>query len=116
MRFCRVECVVQRGRSAFVVLMLTLGGCSTSLDLTTLYAQPGKYDYLRCQDITGRLAGQVAREKELMELTNKANQDVAGPAVSAAVYAADLAQTRAEAKLLREAAKQKNCENVEPKQ
>lgn len=116
MRFCRVECATQAWRSAFLVLILALGGCSTSLDLTTLYAQPGKYDYLRCEDIIPRLAGTVGREKELVDLSNKANQDTAGPVVSTAAYAADLAQVRADARQLREAAKQKNCQNYEPKQ
>ncbi len=115
MRCCRVEWVRQAVRGAFVCLLITLGGCSTSLDLTTLYSQPGKYDYLRCEDIKGNLTASVAREKDLVELANKANQEVAGPAVSAAVYAADLAQVRADTKLLRQAAKDKNCPDVEPK-
>lgn len=116
MRICKVECVMQARRSAFVFLILLLGSCSTNLDLTTLYVQPGKYDYLRCEDIKPRLAGAVTREKELMELTNKANQSVVGPAISTAAYAADIAQARADAKVLREAARQKNCQNIEPKQ
>ncbi|MBI5111477.1 MAG: hypothetical protein HZA68_05820 [Rhodovulum sp.] len=91
-----------------------LGGCAQNLDLGILYAAPGKYDYLRCPDLPGRLAGAMAREKQLNDLIARANQDPAGPAISAAAYSADLAQARADQKMLRQAAVDKGCGPIEP--
>ncbi|NVO16974.1 MAG: hypothetical protein HXX10_23355 [Rhodoplanes sp.] len=97
-----------------VVLAPFLGGCAQNLDLGILYAAPGKYDYLRCQDLPPRLAGAVAREKQLDDLISRANQEPAGAVVSSAAYSADLAQVRAEQKILRQAAVDKNCGSIEP--
>ncbi|RAI45566.1 hypothetical protein [Rhodoplanes roseus] len=90
-----------------------LGGCAQNLDLGILYAAPGKYDYLRCQDLPGRLALAVAREKQLNDLIARANQEPSGVAVSTAAYSADLAQARAEQKMVRQTAVDKNCGSVE---
>jgi len=83
-----------------VLLMVTLltpllCGCAANLDLGMLYAAPGKYDYLRCEDLPARLATSIAREKQLTDLMKRANQDAGGPVVSAVAYSADLAQVRA---------------------
>jgi hypothetical protein len=45
---------------------------------------------------------------------NRANQDVAGPIVSVVAYSADLAQVRADQKILRQAAIDKKCGSIEP--
>jgi hypothetical protein len=97
-----------------VVLTPPLCGCAANLDLGLLYAAPGKYDYLRCEDLPSRLAASVAREKQLVDLMNRANQDVAGPVVSVVTYSADLAQVRADQKVLRQAVVDKKCGNIEP--
>jgi hypothetical protein len=102
-----------------VLLMVTLltpwlSGCAANLDLGMLYAAPGKYDYLRCEDLPARLASAIAREKQLTDLMKRANQDVAGPVVSAVAYSADLAQVRADQKVLRQAAIDKKCGSIEP--
>ena len=102
-------------RIAVVAVLMTsaLGGCSTNLELGSLYATPGKYYFLRCVDLVPRIAGSQARQKELTELMDRANKDTAGPVVNALVYSADLAQARADEKLLRQTAEEKNC-NIEP--
>jgi len=96
------------------VLAPPLGGCAANLDLGILYAAPGKYDYLRCEDLTPRLVAGLTREKQLVELMNRANRDVAGPIVSVVSYSADLAQVRADIKILRQAAADKKCGSIEP--
>jgi hypothetical protein len=103
-------------RVLLIMAMLTppLCGCAANLDLGILYAAPGKYDYLRCEDLPSRLAGALAREKQLIDLMNRANQDVAGPIVSVVAYSADLAQVRADQKILRQAAIDKKCGSIEP--
>ena len=96
------------------VLAPPLGGCAANLDLGILYAAPGKYDYLRCEDLKPRLAAALIREKQLVELMNRASQDVAGPVVNVVSYSADLAQVRADIKVLRQASVDKKCGNIEP--
>jgi hypothetical protein len=106
--------MVRRVLVIMAVLAPPLGGCAANLDLGILYAAPGKYDYLRCEDLAPRLANSVAREKQLVELMNRANQDVAGPVVNLVTYSTDLAQVRADQKNLRQAAVDKKCGNIEP--
>ncbi|RAI37686.1 hypothetical protein CH338_15340, partial [Rhodoplanes elegans] len=101
-------------RWTLVVAVPLLGGCAQNLDLGILYAAPGKYDYLRCEDLPGRLAGAIGREKQLSDLIARANQEPSGAVVSSAAYSADLAQARAEQKLLRQTAVDKNCGSIEP--
>lgn len=96
------------------ILMPPLLGCAQNLDLGILYAAPGKYDYLRCEDLPGRLANALKREKELSDLMIRANQEASGAVVSVVAYSADLAQVRADIKILRQAAVDKKCGNIEP--
>lgn len=97
-----------------VLALPLLGGCAQNLDLGILYAAPGKYDYLRCEDLPARLASAVNREKQLGDLIARANQEPGGQVVSSAAYSADLAQARAEQKMLRQTAVDKNCGSIEP--
>ncbi|MEZ5787777.1 MAG: hypothetical protein R3D62_15175 [Xanthobacteraceae bacterium] len=103
-------------RVILLVAILTppLLGCAQNLDLGILYAAPGKYDYLRCEDLKPRLAASLNREKELTALMTRANQEAGGAVVNVVAYSADLAQVRADMKILRQAAADKNCGNIEP--
>jgi hypothetical protein len=96
------------------ILVPPLMGCAQNLDLGILYAAPGKYDYLRCEDLPARLAKSLKREKELSDLMTRANQEAGGAVVNVVAYSADLAQVRADIKILRKAAIDKNCGNIEP--
>jgi xanthine dehydrogenase molybdopterin-binding subunit B len=96
------------------ILVPPLMGCAQNLDLGILYAAPGKYDYLRCEDLPARLAKSLTREKELSDLMTRANQEAGGAVVNVVAYSADLAQVRADIKILRQAAIDKNCGNIEP--
>lgn len=96
------------------ILAPPLLGCAQNLDLGILYAAPGKYDYLRCEDLPARLAAALKREKELTDLMTRANQEAGGAVVNVVAYSADLAQVRADMKILRQAAIDKKCGNIEP--
>lgn len=97
-----------------LILSPPLMGCAQNLDLGILYAAPGKYDYLRCEDLPGRLANALKREKELTDLMTRANQEAGGAVVNVVAYSADLAQVRADMKILRQAAVDKKCGDIEP--
>jgi hypothetical protein len=104
------------GRIVWALLLLSaVAGCATNVDVAdTLFIQPGKYDFLRCQDLAPRAAGRAVRERELLSLMERANQDAAGPVINAMVYAADLEQVRAEQRLLQKTMREKNCDPPAP--
>jgi hypothetical protein len=94
-----------------MVLLGALGACAANVEVAdTLFVQPGKFHFLRCQDIAQRSAGLAARERELSSLMERASQSAAGPIINATVYAADLEQVRADQRLLWRTAQEKNCE------
>jgi hypothetical protein len=96
---------------------LALGACSTGFDKvysTNFWVEPGKYQFLKCQDIAGRIVSGSVREKELMSLMDRANQDPAGPLVNLMVYRSDLEQVRADLALLQQTSREKGCDNMVP--
>ena len=94
---------------------LALGACSTDKIYTGgFWVQPGKYDFLKCPDLARLSIADSAREKELVSLMERANQDAAGPLVNLVVYRSDLEQVRADLVLLQETAHQKGCDNLVP--
>jgi hypothetical protein len=98
-----------------LLLIAALGGCTANVDVAdTLFVQPGKYRFLRCQDIAQRSNTLAARERELTSLMERASQSAAGPVVNAMVYAADLEQVRADQRLLSRTAQEKNCDAPNP--
>jgi hypothetical protein len=99
-----------------LLLFAALCGCAANVEVAdTLFVQPGKYNFLRCQDIAQRSSGAAARERELSSLMERASQSAAGPVVNAMVYAADLEQVRADQRLLARTAREKNCDAPSPR-
>jgi hypothetical protein len=94
-----------------LIMVAPLGGCAgTSGQSQSFFAQPGKFHFLRCQDIAQRQIAAAKREQELNSLIDRANQSSAGPVISAMVYGPELEQTRADARQLQETANEKNCD------
>jgi hypothetical protein len=97
---------------------LALGACS-SIGLDQVYTggfwvEPGKYQFLKCKDLAERSMGDSAREKELMSLMERANQEAVGPVVNFMVYQSDLEQVRADMALIQQTAREKGCDNLVP--
>jgi hypothetical protein len=82
-------------------------------DAFSIYAAPGKYDFLDCAGITNRLKAQSARETQLRELMSRANEAAGGSVVSAIAYQDDFNTVRADLRALRKAAEEKRC-SIEP--
>jgi hypothetical protein len=96
-----------------LVLAGAVGACSATLeDAGGIYVAPGKFDLLKCPDLAKRSMDASAREKKLISLMDRANQDATGPVVNALVYSTDLNTVRAELALLRKTAAEKNCDNL----
>ena len=96
---------------------LALAACSTGSDKFStgnFWVQPGKYDFLKCPDLARISVADSAREKELVSLMERANQDAAGPVINFMVYRADLEQVRADLALLEQTARQKGCDSLVP--
>jgi hypothetical protein len=91
---------------------LALAGCSTVVDTVgETFIQPGKYNFLRCQEIAQQITGMEARSKELHELTDRANASAGGPAVNMLVYGPDLREVDASLRLLRKTSGEKRCDD-----
>ncbi len=100
-----------------LIIVAPLAGCAGSLDSTKqgLFAQPGKFRFLPCKDLTARAAANLQRERELTSLIERANQGTGGSVISATVYGPDLEQVRADARELQQTMADKNC-NAGPAQ
>ena len=96
---------------AMIAFAGTVSGCTalSDNDALSIYAAPGKYDFLDCQSITTRLAGATTREAQLKDLIGHANEAPGGAIVSAMVYQDDYNTVRADIRALRKAADDKKC-------
>jgi hypothetical protein len=94
-----------------LALASALGGCSIALDGASgvFSAQPGKYDFLDCPSISGRMKANAAREAELTGLMERARRDAFGPVVNTLVYQDELNQVRADGHALIKAGDEKRC-------
>ena len=96
---------------AAVCLALLTSGCSIALD-DSIYAAPGKFDFLDCPGIANRAKVASARETQLTELMSRARESAGGPVVNALVYQDELNSVRAEIQALRKTADDKRCAPV----
>ena len=100
-------------RCGILLLAGAMGACSPTVeDMGSVFVTPGKYDLLKCPDLAKQSIAAAKREKELVSLMDRANQDGAGPVVNTFVYSSDLATVRAQLALLRKTAAEKNCDNL----
>jgi hypothetical protein len=93
-----------------VLLAAALGGCAgLTATVGDPYVAPGKFNFLRCQDLATRLETAEARQRELQALIERSGSGFGGGAVNAFVYRPDLDGVEAELKALRQTAAEKNC-------
>ena len=85
------------------------GTATLDPDALSIYAAPGKYDFLDCATIATRLKGSSARETQLRELMSRANEAAGGSIVNAMVYQDDFNTVRADIRALHKAAEEKRC-------
>jgi hypothetical protein len=92
---------------------LALGACTTGgINTGSFWVEPGKYQFLKCPDLASRWISDSSREKELLSLMERADNEAVGPVVNLMVYRTDLEQTRADMALLQQTAREKGCENL----
>jgi hypothetical protein len=100
------------GRRLFALLAgALLAGCSTAGDNPfTVFADPGKYEFYSCDQITAQRKQWSTREQELRTLMTKAERDTGGVIVNVLAYKADHVAASEELKVLEATARSKNCE------
>ena len=87
----------------------TLTACALD-QVGSIYAAPGKYDTVKCPDLTAFSISLSQREKELNSLMDRANQDATGPVVNALIYSPEFERVRANLASVKKAAADKNCD------
>jgi hypothetical protein len=89
---------------------LGIGGCAAVNGyLVDQNIQPGKFQYLRCNDIAERLESNENRRIELSALMERAASGTGGAVVNIVVYRPELDQVDAEINMLHRAAGEKRC-------
>lgn len=93
-----------------MLIAAALGGCAAALDTVgDPFVAPGKFQFLRCEDLAKRITAAESRNQELHALMERASTGTGGTAVNWLVYQPDLQSVEAELRLLRRTAAEKNC-------
>ena len=92
------------------LLVTLLGGCGLLGDsATSAFVSPGKFEYYNCDQLADFGRANSARERELVELIERAGQGPAGEFVGKVAYRTELMQTRGSLKQVIEVSERKNC-------
>jgi hypothetical protein len=99
------------GRLCALLVISFLAGCSAGGDNPfTVFADPGKYQFYSCEQLSGQRQHWSSREQELKMLMTKAEQNAGGMIVNVLAYKADHVAASEELKVLEATARSKNCD------
>ena len=93
-------------------LLLALAGLAGCTDdgAGSILVDPGRYSAYHCNDLATRAKELAARERDLRELIERANQGGgSGAVIGSLAYRTDYESVRSEEKLLQREAAEKNC-------
>jgi hypothetical protein len=98
---------------AFIVA-LSLAACSETNSFTTgnpftVFADPGEFEFLSCEQLLPQRNASVTRAQELKLLMAKAEQSNGGAFVNVIAYEADYVTAREQLKVIEETARIKKC-------
>jgi hypothetical protein len=91
-----------------LLLAAIVSGCAGSMEM--MFVNPGSFDYMSCADLAAATRTTTKRERELKELTDRAEQESFGVLVAATTYRSEQMKARGDLLLLAEASRNKNCE------
>ena len=84
--------------------------CSPAvMEPVTVFADPGKYQFYNCDQLTGQRTHWASRELELKLLMDKAEESTGGAVVNVIAYHADYVAAREELKVTDATVRAKNC-------
>jgi myo-inositol-hexaphosphate 3-phosphohydrolase len=103
---------VRQPRTHIIILIAgALSACSMGNNPFTAFVDPGKYQYVTCEQINANLKAWSAKEQELKMLMAKAEQGAGGAVVNMLAYKGDYVAANEELQVLNIAARAKNCED-----
>jgi hypothetical protein len=108
----RIVSVPVRICGVVLLAVMTSACASTFEQVGSLYVSPGKYILLKCPDLAAKSNAASTREKELVSLMDRANQDMAGPVINTLIYKTDLDTVRADLAEIKKTEKAKNCSEM----
>ncbi|MEA2873171.1 MAG: hypothetical protein QOH67_3147 [Hyphomicrobiales bacterium] len=73
-----------------------------------------KFDFMTCPEIVGHRAGLVNREKQLVDLIEKAETGVGGFVIGALAYRSELGTVRTQLTVANRAVQAKGCDAKKP--
>ena len=100
----------------FVALILPsfLAACASALENPfTVFADPGQYEFLDCEQLAAQRAGRQARAQELKLLMDKAEQSTGGAFVNVVAYKSDYVAAQEDLKVIASTARVKKCSTPE---
>jgi hypothetical protein len=113
-RLARFGCAtVSRSYAAcFVAAAVALGGCGSlrSDGVASLAVDPARYEGYHCKELASQWGNLIAREKQLRNLIDKANDGGGGTVVAMVAYRSDYDTVLEQQKVLKRTAAEKNCE------
>jgi hypothetical protein len=90
--------------------VFSLGGCTSTFNFSgDPLVAPGKFRFLRCEDIAPRLAGAKAREQELRTLMDRSAAGTGGSTINVFVYQPEYQTVQSELQQLKQEAVEKQC-------
>jgi hypothetical protein len=94
-----------------LAVLALLPACSSTGDNPmTMFADPGKYEFYNCEQITAQRKHWSGREQELRQLMDRAQQNAGGAVVNLLAYKADHVAAREELVVLENTARSKKCD------
>jgi len=91
-----------------------LPACSSGSDSSfTFLADPGKYEFYSCDQLTTDMKALTKRRQDLKSLMDRADQGAGGAAVGLMAYRTDYISAGEDQRLLESAARSKNCAQPE---
>jgi hypothetical protein len=87
-----------------------LAACASELENPfTVFADPGQYEFLNCEQLAAQRVGRQARADELKLLMDKAEQSTGGAFVNVIAYKSDYVAALEDLKLIEATARVKKC-------
>ena len=96
------------------ITSLTVTACTSTVENSmTLFADPGRYEFQNCENLAQVRQTWKAREQELTELMNRAEQATGGAVVNVIAYKGDYVAATEELKVIESTMRVKKCSTPE---
>jgi hypothetical protein len=95
---------------AALIFPTFLTACASALENPfTVFADPGQYEFLNCEQLAAQRTARKAREEELKLLMDKAERSTGGAFVNLIAYKSDYVTAREDLKVIDATARVKKC-------